>query len=78
MDSKMVEVASDARAQRNRSAIAMRVPMWQRYEQACDVLEDDLDSGYVRLLREMIAAGWSIPAIGAAVRDMDRDADAGR
>ena len=75
----MVEVASDARAQRNRSAIAIRVvPVWQRCEQACDVLEDDLDSGYVRLLREMIAAGWSIPAIGAAVRDMDRDADAGR
>jgi AcrR family transcriptional regulator len=41
------------------------LPLWQRYEQACDVLEDDLDSGYVRLLQEMIAAGWSNPAIGA-------------
>jgi len=34
-------------------------PLWQRYEQACDFLEDDLDSGYVRVLQEMIAAGWS-------------------
>jgi AcrR family transcriptional regulator len=48
------------------------LPLWQRYEQACDVLEDDLDSGYVRLLQEMIAAGWSNPAIGAAVREMLR------
>ena len=34
--------------------------------------EDDLDSGHVRLLQEMIAAGWSNPAIGADVRDMLR------
>ena len=33
------------------------VPLWQRYEQACDFLEDDLESGYVRVLQEMIAAG---------------------
>ena len=43
-------------------------PLWQRYEQACDFLEDDLDSGYVRVLQEMIAAGWSDAAIGAKVR----------
>ena len=35
------------------------VPLWRRYEQACDFLEDDLESGYVRVLQEMIAAGWS-------------------
>ncbi len=44
-------------------------PLWQRYEQACDFLEEDLDSGYVRVLQEMIAEGWSNPAVGAAVRD---------
>ena len=44
------------------------MPLWQRYEQACDYLEDDLDSGYVRVLQEMIAAGWSNPEIGAATR----------
>lgn len=44
------------------------MPLWQRYEQACDYLEDDLDSGYVRILQEMIAAGWSNPEIGAATR----------
>jgi AcrR family transcriptional regulator len=45
-------------------------PLWQRYEQACDFLEDDLESGYVRVLQEMIAAGWSDPTIGARVRDL--------
>ncbi len=45
-------------------------PLWQRYEQACDYLEDDLDSGYVRILQEMIAAGWADDELGAAVRGL--------
>ena len=45
-------------------------PLWKRYEQACDLLEDDLASGYVRVLQEMIAAGWSDAAVAARVRDM--------
>jgi AcrR family transcriptional regulator len=45
-------------------------PFWQRYEQACDYLEDDLETGYVRVLQEMMAAGWSDPAIGTRVRDL--------
>jgi AcrR family transcriptional regulator len=45
-------------------------PLWQRYEQACDFLEDDLESGYVRFLQEMIAAGWSDAIIAARVREL--------
>jgi AcrR family transcriptional regulator len=45
-------------------------PLWQRYERACDFLEDDLESGYVRVLQEMIAAGWSNAEIGVAVREL--------
>jgi AcrR family transcriptional regulator len=45
-------------------------PLWKRYEQACDLLEDDLASGYVRVLQEMIAAGWSDPAVAERVREM--------
>jgi len=45
-------------------------PLWRRYEQACDYLEDDLESGFVRVLQEMVAAGWSDPAIGERVRDL--------
>lgn len=41
-----------------------------RWDRACDFLDADLESGYVRILQEMIAAGWSDPVIAAAVRDV--------
>jgi len=44
-------------------------PLWRQWEQACDFLEVDLESGYVRILQEMIAAGWSDPTLAAAVRE---------
>jgi AcrR family transcriptional regulator len=58
------------RLARQRSMYAEDAPLWQRYEQACDYLEDDLDSGYVRVLQESIAAGWSNQEVGAAVREL--------
>jgi AcrR family transcriptional regulator len=58
------------RLERQRSMYAEDAPLWQRYEQACDFLEDDLDSGYVRVLQEMLAAGWSNAELGAAVREL--------
>lgn len=45
-------------------------PLWKRWERACDFLDADLESGYVRILQEMIAAGWSDPEVAAAVRAM--------
>jgi AcrR family transcriptional regulator len=44
-------------------------PLWRQWERACDYLEDDLASGYVRVLQEMIAAGWSDPTLAARVRE---------
>ncbi|MFN2486323.1 MAG: TetR/AcrR family transcriptional regulator [Acidimicrobiia bacterium] len=43
------------------------LPLWKQWEQACDYFEDDLASGYVRVLMEMVAAGWSDSEIGKAV-----------
>lgn len=43
-------------------------PLWKQWDQACDFLEDDLRSGYVRVLQEMTAAGWSDAEVAAAVR----------
>lgn len=40
----------------------------RRWERACDYLDEDLQSGYVRTLQEMIAAGWSDTTIAGAVR----------
>ena len=45
-------------------------PLWKRWERACDFLEADLESGYVRILQEMIAAGWSDPGVASAVQTM--------
>jgi AcrR family transcriptional regulator len=66
----LFEEENQQRLERQRSMYAQDLPLWQRYEQACDFLEDDLDSGYVRVLQEMIAAGWSNLELGAAVREL--------
>jgi AcrR family transcriptional regulator len=58
------------RLERQRRMYAEDAPLWLRYERACDFLEDDLDSGYVRVLQEMIAAGWSNQELGDAVREL--------
>ncbi|NUT35560.1 MAG: TetR/AcrR family transcriptional regulator [Hamadaea sp.] len=52
---------------RQRRMYAGPVPLWKRYEQACDFLDDDLASGYVRVLQEMVAAGWSDDAVARQV-----------
>src|SRR5687767_1910311 len=55
---------------RQREMYAATVPLWKRYEQACDFLDDDLASGYVRVLQEMVAAGWSDDAVAQQVLRM--------
>lgn len=54
--------------ERQRATFAADLPLWKRWQQACDYLDRDLASGYVRILQEMMAAGWSKPDIAAAVR----------
>jgi AcrR family transcriptional regulator len=64
----LLEAENARRLARQAQMYAEDRPLWQRYEQACDYLEDDLESGYVRVLQEMITAGWSDDDIGARVR----------
>ena len=66
----VLEVENQRRLARQQNMYAEDAPLWQRYERACDFLEDDLDSGYVRVLQEMIAAGWSNEELGGAVRSL--------
>jgi AcrR family transcriptional regulator len=54
--------------QRQRAMYGDDMPLWKRWEQACDFLEEDLASGYVRVLQELIAAGWSDPRVAELVR----------
>jgi AcrR family transcriptional regulator len=66
----LLEEENQRRLARQHRMYAEDAPLWQRYERACDFLEDDLDSGYVRVLQEMIAAGWSNKELGDAVREL--------
>ncbi|HET9769983.1 MAG TPA: TetR/AcrR family transcriptional regulator [Acidimicrobiia bacterium] len=67
---ELLDSENSRRLARQTAMYAEDRPLWQRYEQACDFLEDDLESGYVRVLQEMIATGWSDPTIGARVREL--------
>lgn len=40
----------------------------QQWDRACDYLEDDIASGYVRVLQELIAASWIEPEVAKVVR----------
>jgi AcrR family transcriptional regulator len=40
----------------------------QQWELACNYLDDDLESGYVRVLLELWAAGWSELEVGKVVQ----------
>lgn len=44
------------------------IALWKQWEMACDYFDDDLASGYVQVLQEMTAAGWSNGEIAGAVR----------
>lgn len=55
---------------RQQAMYAEDAPLWKRYEQACDFLEADLASGYVRVLHEMLGAAWSDDEIAGEVRRM--------
>ena len=56
--------------ERQREMFASEEPLWVRWDRACDFLDADIDSGYVRILQEMIAAGWSDGEVAGSVREM--------
>ena len=53
---------------RQATTFSKSMPLSKRWARACDYLDEDLSSGYVRILQEMIAAGWSDPKVAEAVR----------
>lgn len=53
---------------RQATTFGREAPLSERWLQACDHLEEDLRSGYVRVLQEIIAAGYSDPEVAQAAR----------
>jgi AcrR family transcriptional regulator len=40
----------------------------EQWDRACDYLDDDIASGYVRVLQELIAASWADAALAEVIR----------
>lgn len=52
---------------RQSDMFATDAPLSERWDRACDYLDQDLESGYVRVLQEMMAAGWNSAEVRLAV-----------
>lgn len=65
----VLAVQNERLLERQAAMFAGPEPLWVRWERACAFLEADLESGYVRILQELIAAGWSDPELAASVRE---------
>lgn len=66
----LLRAENDSLLERQSEMFALDIPLWERWHLACDFLDEDLESGYVRVLHEMMAAGWSSDVIGAEIRSM--------
>lgn len=66
----MLRAENKALLRRQTEMFAEDLPLSQRWELACDYLDADLKSGYVRVLNEMMAVGWSSELVGKEVRTM--------
>jgi AcrR family transcriptional regulator len=56
--------------ERQAAMLGQDAPASARWFQACDFLDDDIESGYVRVLQEIIAAGYSEPELADAARTL--------
>ena len=63
----VLDMENQLRLGRQASMYKTDMPLWEQWLQACDFFDDDLESGYVRVLMEMTAAGWSDQEIAEAV-----------
>lgn len=69
---ELLRAENDKLLERQAEMFGQDLPLWKRWDIACDYLDEDLASGYVRVLQEMMAAGWSSDVIGKEVAGMLR------
>jgi AcrR family transcriptional regulator len=63
----VLDMENQQRLARQSAMYQSNLPLWKQWQQACDFFDEDLESGYVRVLMEMTAAGWSNREIASAV-----------
>ena len=66
----LLEQQNENLLRRQAAMFGLETPLSARWLQACDFLEEDLASGYVRVLQEIIAAGYSDPDLARAARQV--------
>lgn len=69
---QILAAENDQLLERQAEMFGRDLPLSRRWDIACDYLDEDLESGYVRVLHEMMAAGWSSDRIGKEVAEMLR------
>ena len=65
----VLEAENQKLLERQRTMFGGPEPLSVQWDRACDYLDADLESGYVRILNEMISAGWSDAEVAGAVRE---------
>lgn len=63
----VLDAENQQRLARQAAMYQSNLPLWKQWQQACDFFDEDLESGYVRVLMEMTAAGWSNREMAGAV-----------
>jgi AcrR family transcriptional regulator len=63
----VLDMENQQRLARQAAMYQSNLPLWKQWQQACDFFDEDLESGYVRVLMEMTAAGWSNQEVASAV-----------
>jgi AcrR family transcriptional regulator len=63
----MLREENDSLVRRQTDMFALDLSLADRWNLSCDYLDADIESGYVRVLQEMMAAGWSSPDVRQAV-----------
>lgn len=61
----LLEAENERLIARQAALYAGDEPLSVQWDRACDYLDQDLESGYVRILNELIAAGYSRPELAA-------------
>lgn len=66
----LLEHQNEALLARQSQMFGAETPLSLRWLQSCDFLEEDLRSGFVRVLQEIIAGGYSDLGLAAAAREV--------
>lgn len=67
----MLTEQNDSLVKRQAEMFGLDMPLSERWDRACDYLDEDLESGYVRVLQEMMAAGWSSDHVRMALNQIN-------